>query len=160
VRGSAQACHQFTKVRLPQMTGQSNISGAHFCRRLLLAASLAALTTLAACALSGQRNTSPTKPMTGASAEPPSEKLVLTGTVTAISQAAGKGPSLRPWAVTIRVEKVKVGKFSHPEFTFSVHSPSMAGLEVGGHCTIEANWTGHGYLVDDMRWMGDKDAGR
>jgi len=96
--------------------------------------------------------------MTVASAEPPSEKLVLMGTVTRISQAAG--PSLRPWAVTIRVEKVKVGKFSHPEFTFTVHSPSMAGLEVGGHCTIEANWMGQGYLVDDMHWMRDKEAGR
>jgi hypothetical protein len=97
--------------------------------------------------------------MTGASAEPPSEKLVLMGTVTAIS-LTGKWPSQRRWAVTIRVEKVKVGKFSHPEFTFAVHSPSRAGLEVGGHCTIEANWTGQGYLVNDTRRMGDKDDGR
>ena len=97
--------------------------------------------------------------MAGASEEPPSEKLVLLGTVTAIS-LTGKWPSKRRWAVTIRVEKVKVGKFSHPEFTFAVHSPSMAGLEVGGHCTIEANWTGQGYLVNDTRRMGDKDAGR
>jgi hypothetical protein len=82
------------------------------------------------------------------------------GTVTAISQSAAKRPSLGNWAVTIRVEKVKVGKFSQPEFTFTVHSPSMAGLEVGGHCMIEAAWTGQGYLVDDTRWMGDKDAGR
>jgi len=98
--------------------------------------------------------------MAGAPAEPPSEKLVLMGTVTAISLSAAKRPSRRNWDVTIRVEKVKVGKFSHPEFTFTVHSPSMAGLEVGGHCTIEANWTGQGYLVNDTRRMGDKDAGR
>src|SRR5262245_45126896 len=131
----------FTKVERPQTTGQSDISGPYFCRRLLLAASLAALTTLAACASSGQRGTSPTQPMTVASAEPSSEKLVLMGTVTAISPT-GNWPSLRPWAVTILVEKVKVGKFSHPEFNFTVHSPSRAGLEVGGHCTIEADWTG------------------
>jgi hypothetical protein len=149
----------FTKVRRPQTAGQSNISGPHFCRRLLLAASLAALTTLAAYASSAQRNTAPTQPMTGASVEPPSKKLVLMGTVTAISPVA-KLPSRRNWAITIRVEKVKVGKFSHPEFTFTVHSPSRAGLEVGGHCTIEANWTGRGYLVKDTRRMGDKDAGR
>jgi hypothetical protein len=93
--------------------------------------------------------------MTGASVEPPSEKLVLMGTVTAISQVAARRPSLRNWAVTIRVEKVKVGKFSNPEFTFTVHSPSIAGLEVGGHCTIEADWTGQGYLVNDGRWMRD-----
>jgi hypothetical protein len=122
----------FTKVRRPQTTGQSNISGSHFWRRLLPAASLAALTTLGAYASSAQRNAAPTQPMTGASAEPPSEKLVLMGTVTAISPVA-KRPSRRNWAVTIRVEKVKVGKFSHPEFTFAVHSPSRAGLEVGGH---------------------------
>ena len=97
--------------------------------------------------------------MTGASVEPPSKKLVLMGTVTAISPVA-KLPSRRNWAITIRVEKVKVGKFSYPEFSFTVHSPSMAGLEVGGHCTIEANWTGRGYLVKDTRRMGDKDAGR
>jgi hypothetical protein len=107
-----------------------------------------------------QRNTQPTQPLTGASAEPPSEKLVLTGTVTAISQVHDKRPSLRNWAVTIRVEKVKEGKFSHPEFTFRVHSPAMAGLEVGRRCAIEATWTGQGYLVDDTRWMRDKDAGR
>ena len=149
----------FTKVRRPQTTGQSNIRGPHFCRRLLLAASLAALTTLAACASSTQKNNSPTQPMTGASAEPPSEKLVLIGTVTAISPVDNR-PSRRNWAITIRVEKVKVGKFSHPEFTFAVHSPSRAGLEVGRHCTIEATWTGKGYLVNDTRRMGDKDAGR
>ena len=81
------------------------------------------------------------------------------GTVTAISPT-GNWPSRRNWAVTIRVEKVKVGKFSHPEFTFAVHSPSRSGLEVGGHCTIEATWTGKGYLVNDTRRMRDKDAGR
>jgi hypothetical protein len=130
------------------------------CRHLLLAASLAALTTLVACASSMQRTTSPTQPLTGASAEPPSEKLALTGTVTAISHVYAKRPSLRNWAVTIRVEKVKGGKFSQSEFTFTVHSPSNAGLEVGGHCTIEATWTGQGYIVDDTRWMGDEGAGR
>ena len=95
-----------------------------------------------------------------ASAAPSAKKIGLTGTVTAISQVHARPPSRRNWAVTIRVEKVKVGKFSHPEFTFAVHSPSMAGLEVGGHCTIEANWMGQGYLVDDMHWMRDKGAGR
>lgn len=95
-----------------------------------------------------------------AMAEPPSEKIELMGTVTAIFPIAAKPPSLRNWAVTIRVEKVKVGKFSRPEFTFTVHSPSNAGLKVGGRCTIEATWTGQGYLVSDTRWMGDKDTVR
>jgi hypothetical protein len=100
------------------------------------------------------------QPQTGASTEPPSEKIVQTGTVTAISQVYAPRPSLRNWGVTIRVEKVKEGKFSHPEFTFTVHSPAMAGLEVGRRCTIEATWTGQGYLVDDSRWMRDGGAVR
>jgi hypothetical protein len=126
----------------------------------LLAASLAALTALAACASSMQRITSHTQSLTSASAEPPSEKLVLMGTVTAISPFTAKPPSRRNWAVTIRVEKVKVGKFSHPEFTFTVHSPSHAGLEIGGRCTIEIIWTGQGYLVSDTGRMGNKEAER
>jgi tRNA/tmRNA/rRNA uracil-C5-methylase (TrmA/RlmC/RlmD family) len=64
-----------------------------------------------------------------------------------------KPPSTRNWAVTIRVEKVKEGKFSEPKFTFTVHSPARAGLEVGGRCAIEAIWTEQGYIVDDTRWM-------
>jgi hypothetical protein len=139
---------------------QSNTSGPHFFMWLLLAVSFSALTSLAACTSSMQRNTPPAQPLTGASAEAPSEKLVLTGTVTAISQVYAKRPSLRNWAVTIRVEKVKEGKFSQPEFTFTVHSPALAGLDVGGHCTIEATWTGQGYIVDDDRWMRDKGAVR
>jgi len=56
---------------------------------------------------------------------------------------------MRNWAVKVRVEKVNTGKFSQPEFTFTVHSPAMDGLEVGSRYTIEANWTGKGYIVDD-----------
>jgi hypothetical protein len=97
---------------------------------------------------------------TPTSTEAPSEKILLTGTVTAIYAVYAQRPSLRNWAVTIRVEKVKEGDFSHPELTFTVHSPAMAGLEVGGRYTIEATWTGQGYLVEDTRWMRDKNSGR
>jgi hypothetical protein len=100
------------------------------------------------------------QPLTGASAAPSAKKLVLTGTVTAISQVYAKPPSLRNWAVTIRVEKVKAGKYSGPEFTLTIHSPARAGLAVGRRCTIEATWTGQEYVVDETRWMGDEDAGR
>lgn len=134
-------------------TGQSNISGPHFCKWLPLAASLALITTLAAFASSLQRNTSTTQPLTGATAEPPAKKLILTGTVSAIIPINAPRPSLRNWAVTVRVEKVKEGKFSHPEFTFTVHSPARAGLEIGHRCTIEATWTGQGYVVAETRPM-------
>jgi hypothetical protein len=101
-----------------------------------------------------------TQPLAGALAEPSAKKLVLTGTVTAISLFNAKPPSKRNWVVTIRVEKVKAGKFSQPEFTFTVHSPARAGLAVGRRCTIEVTWTGQGYIVDDTRRMGEKGAGR
>ena len=91
-----------------------------------------------------------THPLTGASAAPP-KKLALTGTVTAISQVYSKPPSLRNWAVTVRVERVKEGEHSAPEFTFTVHSPARAGLAVGRRCTIEATWTGQGYVVAETR---------
>lgn len=101
-----------------------------------------------------------TQPLTGASAAPSAKKLVLTGTVTAISQVYAKPPSLRNWAVTVRVEKVKEGKYSQPEFTFTIHSPARAGLTVGRRCTIEATWTGQGYVVNKTRPIKDEGAGR
>lgn len=93
------------------------------------------------------------QPLTGASAVPSAKKLVLTGIVTAISPIHARPPSRRNWAVTIRVEKVKAGKFSQPEFTFTIHSPARAGLAVGRRCTIEATWTGQEYVVDETRLM-------
>jgi hypothetical protein len=84
-----------------------------------------------------------------ASAASASKKLVLTGTVTAILQVEAPPPSRRNWAVTMRVEKVKRGKCAESEFTFAIHSPSLSGLEVGHRYTIEANWNGHGNLVDE-----------
>jgi hypothetical protein len=89
--------------------------------------------------------------LTGASASPSAKKLELTGTITAIYQVYAKPPSLRNWAVTVRVERVKAGEYSKPKFTFTVHSPARAGLAVGRRCTIEATWTGQEYVVDD-KW--------
>lgn len=53
-----------------------------------------------------------TQPLTGASAAASAKKLALTGTVTAISLVHARPPSQRNWAVTVRVESVKAGKFS------------------------------------------------
>jgi hypothetical protein len=92
-----------------------------------------------------------TQPLAGALAAPSAKKLALTGAITAISLIHANPPSRRNWAVTIRVEKIKAGKFSQPEFTFALHSPARVGLAVGCRCTIEAAWTGQEYVVAETR---------
>jgi hypothetical protein len=51
------------------------------------------------------------------------------------------------------VIKVKAGKYSQPEITFTINSPARAGLVVGRRCTIEATWTGQEYVVDETHPM-------
>src|SRR5262245_25685298 len=84
------------------------------------------------------------------SAAPASPKLVLTGTVTEIVRVARAWPSRRNWGVTLRVERVKEGEFPQSEFSFTVQSPERAGLIVGRRYTIEAEWIGRGYVVDEV----------
>ena len=96
------------------------------------------------------------QPMTAARAASPAKKLVLTGTVTSIFQIDAPPPSRRNWGVTIRVEKVKIGKYAEPEFTFSIHSPARAGLKVGHRYTVEATWDGQEYLVKDTALMKEE----
>jgi len=88
----------------------------------------------------------------GALAAPRVEDLVLIGTVTSIFQVDAPLPSVRRWGVTVRVEKVKVGQYSEPTFTFRIHSPARSGVKVGLRCTIVATKTGQeGYLVSGTR---------
>jgi hypothetical protein len=49
---------------------------------------------------------------------------------------------------------------SQPEFTFTTHSPELAGLAVGRSYTIEATWTGQCYVVTKTPPIKDKDTGR
>jgi hypothetical protein len=88
----------------------------------------------------------------------PTNKLVLTGTVTSILQVDAPPPSRRNWRVTIRVEKVKIGKYAKPEFTFSLHSSARAGLKVGHRYTVEATWDGLKYLVNEAELMKEEAA--
>jgi hypothetical protein len=81
----------------------------------------------------------------------PSKTIVLTGTVTEIFQTNAPPPSLKNWAVTVRVEKIRTGKFEEPTFTFAIHSPARAGLKIGHRYTIEATWNGHEYAVKETR---------
>jgi hypothetical protein len=96
--------------------------------------------------------------MTAARAAAPAKKLVLTGTVTSIVQIDALPPSRRNWGVTIRVDKVKIGKYAEPEFTFSIHSPARAGLKVGHRYTVEATWDGQEYLVQETVLMKEEAA--
>ncbi|HVV48880.1 MAG TPA: hypothetical protein VHO06_04415 [Polyangia bacterium] len=83
--------------------------------------------------------------------------LVLIGTVFSISQG---GDELRPWIVTVDVEKVISGELSGGWFSFPVHSPSRAGLEEGKSYTIRAVWKGDGYAVDELQWRRPAKVGR
>lgn len=84
--------------------------------------------------------------------EPPSEKrqdLVFVGTVTDIRASPQPGTHRR-WVVTAHVDRVLSGRFAGDTFSFTVHSPSRAGLSVGGQYKTRATWTGNGYTVDEQ----------
>jgi hypothetical protein len=86
-------------------------------------------------------------PQAQVSSDDSPKDLVFIGTVTKLYQT-GLRYSRREWAVQTRVDKVVSGKFAGTTFTFTVHSPAMAGLSVGGAYTIKATWTKNGYLVN------------
>ena len=82
-------------------------------------------------------------------AAPARKDLVLTGRISSITQ----GPDLlKPWIVTVDVEKVVSGEFSGDQFRFAIHSPARSGLEVGHSYTIKSVWKGQGYEVDEQQW--------
>jgi hypothetical protein len=78
------------------------------------------------------------------------EGLVVVGTVTKIYQLADTH-SLKNWAVVANVDRVVSGEFTGTSFTFVVHSPARAGLQVGQTYTIKATRTAEGYLVNEAR---------
>src|SRR4030095_11077678 len=76
--------------------------------------------------------------------------LVLVGTVTRIAPSGAPSTFFEyTWVVTVRVENIVSGTFSGSTLTFFIHSPAMAGLEVGGSYTIKANWVDSVYLVHE-----------
>ena len=84
----------------------------------------------------------------GSDTDQKADELVLVGTVTKLHPIAAPR-SLRRWAVVMRVEKVMSGKFSGATFTFTVHSPANAGLQVNQTYTVKATRAGEGYLVNE-----------
>lgn len=95
--------------------------------------------------------TSSAVPLASASAQGP-RHLRFRGTVTAIDAARAGAPPDRSWVVTMRVEQILDGAFAGATFAFRVHSPSRAGLVVGGTYLVEAQRTGEGYAVDELQW--------
>lgn len=77
--------------------------------------------------------------------------LVLVGTVREIhSQSTAR--SRKNWIVVVDVDRVVSGEFSGATFSFAIHSPARAGLQVGQSYTIKATSTGAGYVVDELQW--------
>ena len=79
-------------------------------------------------------------------------QIVIRGVVTEIFPT-GDSQATSDWGVTVYVESVESGTYSQPEFTFSVHSPSLSGLVVGGHYTIVATASKVGFKVEESQWM-------
>jgi hypothetical protein len=79
------------------------------------------------------------------------QDIVLVGTVTKIYPVAGLR---KKWAVVLHVDRVVSGEFSGMTFTFTVHSPSRAGLSVCRAYIINAVWADGGYVVDELTLKG------
>ncbi|HKR00626.1 MAG TPA: hypothetical protein VJT09_08125 [Pyrinomonadaceae bacterium] len=77
------------------------------------------------------------------------DELVLVGTVTKIYPLSTPRRR-RAWAIVTRVDSVVSGEFSGGTFTFTVHSPSRAGLQVNRAYVIKATRTGDGYVVNEL----------
>jgi hypothetical protein len=95
---------------------------------------------------------SPTSPahMQSSTTDTPRD-LVFIGTITKIYPFSTPATARRRWAIRTHVDRVISGSFSGDTFTFSVHSPSQSGLQVGRAYTIKATWTGDGYVVDEPK---------
>jgi hypothetical protein len=76
-------------------------------------------------------------------------RLVIVGTVVQVTMI---DDGLKPWAITVHVEKVVTGQLLGDRLTFLVHSPARAGLAVGHTYTVDAVWEDSGYSVDELQW--------
>lgn len=91
-----------------------------------------------------------TRSVSSASTVPSTKKLVLTGTVTAISQVNAKP---RRFEAGLSRFTSKVSKWQVLATGIHLHHPQSRAsrLGVGSRYTIEATWTEHGYVVDETR---------
>jgi hypothetical protein len=86
---------------------------------------------------------------TSSGANVKSDDLVLVGTITKLYPLAAPRQRRR-WAVVVHVDSVVSGAFSGPTFTFTLHSPSRAGLRVNRAYIIRAAKTDGGYVVNEF----------
>lgn len=56
------------------------------------------------------------------------------------------------YVVTTTVEKVLSGPTPGKTFSFRIHSPARAGLQIGRVYRIQAAWIPQGYRVDETQW--------
>ena len=77
-------------------------------------------------------------------------ELVFVGTVRTI-KTIDAPDQVNNFVVTMSVDEVQFGELPASTFSFAIHSPGRADLEVGGVYTIEARWNGDGYVVDELR---------
>ena len=89
---------------------------------------------------------------TQVSSNPSATQIVIRGVVTEIFPT-GTTEATSGWGVTIHVESVESGTYSQPEFTFSVHSPSVSGLLIGERYTIVATASKVGFNVAESQWV-------
>ena len=83
------------------------------------------------------------------SAGPETSELVLVGTVTKLYPLA-TSRQRRAWAVVAHVDNVVKGEYSGATFTFSVHSPALAGLQVNRTYVIKATRVDGRYVVNEF----------
>jgi hypothetical protein len=83
---------------------------------------------------------------TATAAEPAKKDLVFVGRVLRID--TNDNP-IESFSIRMAVDQVLAGELAGSTFTFAIHSPARAMLEVGGVYEIKARWTGEGYRVSE-----------
>lgn len=124
---------------------------------LLIAATPACPSRSAPTSSGSSRDAGPTSALPSGStrlqaANPTAGDLVFVGTVTEIAASPAPDAPTLGWVVTTKVERVEIGVFTEPTFSFRIHSATRSGLQVGGSYTIRATRTATGYSVDPLQW--------
>jgi len=78
------------------------------------------------------------------------EEIVICGEVIEILAVSGEHPHLK-WLVKLKIEKVNSGHFEGKIFSFAIHSPTKAGIAVGGRYVLHlSHIEGGRYLVKNV----------
>lgn len=77
------------------------------------------------------------------------EDLVFVGVVTKIELSRLEG-SRKHWAASTEIEAVESGSFNGKSFSFRIHSPAKADLEVGGRYRFHATYKDGTYTLSEF----------